>query len=109
MKLADLNPRWSQCYREFTPERGGIDPLPMVQLTFRCPKCGSHYAHSIYVTTGEPDQSKARWHGDSLPTSVAWPETVTITPSIQAGLRAHGSRGPDCGAHFSIIKGEIVP
>lgn len=108
MKFADLKPRWSQCYREFTPEKGGIDPLPMMQLTFVCPKCGSHYSHSIYVTTDAPDQSKSRWHCDSLPTSPAWPETVTITPSITAPLRAHGPRGPDCGAHFSITQGQIV-
>lgn len=108
MRLSDLNPRWSQCYRTFTPQQGGIDPLPQVQLTFACPKCGSPNALSIYVSTDPPDESKGRWHSDTLPTAPGWPDTLTLTPSIQCHLRMHGPRRPDCSAHFSIINGEIT-
>jgi len=109
MRLSELNPRWSQCYRSFTPQTGGVDPLPQVQLSFTCPKCGNPYAICIYVGTEPADETKARWHSDTLPESPAWPDTLTITPSISCRAMQHGKRGPICGAHFSITNGEITP
>lgn len=109
MRLADLNPKWWQRYARFTPEDGGIDPLPETELSFRCPKCGDPGRVRIIVGTEPPDQSKGRWHVDALPQSPAWVETLTVTPSIQCHALMHGPRRPPCNAHFSIINGEIVP
>ncbi len=107
-RLSDLNPRWSQCYARFTPKQGGIDPLPKVQLTFGCPKCGVQFGIAIYVSIDPASIEKHCWHVDTLPQSIAWTDDLTITPSIQCGPMQHGSRGPQCGAHITITKGEVI-
>lgn len=107
MRFADLKPEFRQRYARFTPERGGEDPLPEVDLTFVCPKCGSPANCAIILTTG--DISPGKWHVDALPHGPGWPDRLTVTPSIQESEFAHGKRRPACNAHFSIINGEVVP
>lgn len=108
MKLADLKPEFSRCYESYTPETGGINPLPMVHLKFVCPKCGPGREAAIYITTGDADHSKSRWHCNALPNGPGWPDRLTVTPSLQLPIKQHGVHRPDCGAHFSITNGEII-
>jgi hypothetical protein len=108
MKFSELKPQYWQRYRTFTPEQGGIDPLPEMDLSFICPKCGSPMTVGIKIGTEPQDAVQHRWHVASLPTSKEWVETVTITPSIVCNAEQHGHHRPPCNAHFSVINGEIV-
>jgi|ERR1700688_332499 len=108
MKFADLNPEWQQRWATFTPERGGEGKLPEMTLTFGCPKCGLPRGLSIIITTESQNEAARKWHVDVLPDSMDWPARATITPSIRCHAQMHGPRRPPCGAHFSIINGEVV-
>lgn len=108
MKLSDLHPEWRQRYAKFSPERGGEDPLPEIELWFQCPTCAPGKIVCIKVGTEPADQSQGRWHSDSLPSDRSWFETATIQPSINnAHPDRHGIGNP-CAAHFAIVNGQIV-
>lgn len=107
MRLSELKPKFWQRYVRFTPEQGGIDPLPEMGLSFTCPKCGPPGIVAIIVTTGDPNQTDGKWHVSELP-HVDNLDRMTIVPSIRCHAQMHGPRQPPCNAHFSIVNGEVT-
>lgn len=108
-KFSDLRPEFWQRYASFTPETGGVDPLPEVDLAFDCPVCAGGRV-LLVLTSDPPDEPRRKWHADPLPgTTPDWASRITISPSVNnAGPDRHG-RGRPCAAHFSVVRGEIVP
>lgn len=111
MRLADLKPEFRQRYARRDPvTKEPLDPLPEVDLTFICPKCGAPANCAIILTTNAFDPNiVGKWHVPALPNGPGWADRLTVTPSVQEPAQAHGPNRPPCNAHFSIINGEIVP
>jgi len=112
MRLSDLKPRWEHCYDTWTKEEGG-KPLGGngdTMLTFLCPVCGpkKHWIQ-IRLTTGALDQVKRVWSMSKKPDGMNWPESLSISPSINnIGIPQGPNRVP-CMFHSTLINGEFVP
>ncbi len=107
MRLSERNPVYRQVW---TYDKDGqpLAATPLYELSFDCPRCGPPHRAVIKVGTEAANEKVPRWHAASLPTAASWTDDLTVEPSIWLAHQAHGLRGPDCHAHFSIIAGEII-
>jgi hypothetical protein len=109
MRLADLSPNVRQIMKATTQHPVMMAPTEDWELSFWCPRCGKPFACSILLGESVREEEPRRWQATPMPGATDWFERVTITPSINYTVAAHGPKKPACAFHGSIVDGFIVP
>lgn len=86
--------------RDLHPEASSA----MTDMSMDCPKCGRRLW--LALTQGEPVAGRWRVSGFD---GAHFADKLTLTPSIQGPWHGVNGKPVQCGVHFSIINGEIVP